>query len=141
MIDDLATALEVEAARAGSTTGEATSVLDAVPPPKRELSSRRRWSWAAILGLLLVVGAALLAVFSFPAATSGVAERTREGGQAVEITEATDYDPEGDGEEVGSKVELAATATRPAPPGKPSTTTPTPSPAPRRVPTPASAST
>ena len=30
MIDDLSTALEVEAARAGSTTGEATSVLDAV---------------------------------------------------------------------------------------------------------------
>ena len=38
MIDDLSTALEVEAARAGSTTGEATSVLDAVPPAKRKLS-------------------------------------------------------------------------------------------------------
>ena len=41
MIDDLETALEVEAARAGSTTGEATSVLDAVPPPKRKLSPPR----------------------------------------------------------------------------------------------------
>ena len=50
MIDDLSTALEVEAARAGSTTGEATSVLDAVPPPKRKLSGRARWSWAAIVG-------------------------------------------------------------------------------------------
>ena len=49
MIDDLSTALEVEAARAGSTTGEATSVLDAVPPPKRKLSGRGRWSWAAIV--------------------------------------------------------------------------------------------
>ena len=49
MIDDLSTALEVEAARAGSTTGEATSVLDAVPPPKRKLSGRARWSWAAIV--------------------------------------------------------------------------------------------
>ena len=48
MIDDLSTALEVEAARAGSTTGEATSVLEAVPPAKRKLSSRARWSWAAI---------------------------------------------------------------------------------------------
>ena len=47
MIDDLSTALEVEAARAGSTTGEATSVLEAVPPAKRKLSSRARWSWAA----------------------------------------------------------------------------------------------
>ena len=54
MIDDLSTALEVEAARAGSTTGEATSVLDAVPPPKRKLSGRRRWSWAAIALLVLV---------------------------------------------------------------------------------------
>ena len=62
MIDDLETALEVEAARAGSTTGEATSVLEAVPPPKRKLSSRARWSWAAIVGLLLVAGGALLAV-------------------------------------------------------------------------------
>ncbi len=48
MVDDLSTALEVEAARAGSTTGEATSVLDAVPPPKRKLSRGARWSWAAI---------------------------------------------------------------------------------------------
>ena len=62
MIDDLETALEVEAARAGSTTGEATSVLEAVPPPKRKLSSRARWSWAAIVGLLLVAGGTLLAV-------------------------------------------------------------------------------
>src|SRR4249919_3428770 len=62
MIDDLSTALEVEAARAGSTTGEATSVLDAVPPPKRKLTGRGRWSWAAILALLLVAGAVLLAV-------------------------------------------------------------------------------
>src|SRR5262249_29328010 len=62
MIDDLSTALEVEAARAGSTTGEATSVLEAVPPAKRKLSARARWSWAAILLLLLVAGGALLTV-------------------------------------------------------------------------------
>ena len=61
MIDDLSTALEVEAARAGSTTGEATSVLDAVPPAKRKLSGRARWSWAAILLLVLVGGGALAA--------------------------------------------------------------------------------
>ncbi|HZK15566.1 MAG TPA: protein kinase, partial [Solirubrobacterales bacterium] len=62
MIDDLETALEVEAARAGSTTGEATSVLDAVPPPQRKLSGRARWSWAAIAILIVVGGGALLAV-------------------------------------------------------------------------------
>ena len=48
MIDDLSTALEVEAARAGSTTGEATSVLEAVPPAKRKLSTRVRWSWGLV---------------------------------------------------------------------------------------------
>ncbi len=55
MIDDLSTALEVEAARAGSTTGEATSVLDAVPPPQRKLAGwrgagpgwrSRCWPWS-----------------------------------------------------------------------------------------------
>ena len=46
MIADLETALEVEAARAGSTSGEATSVLDAVPPPRRRLSRGFRWSWS-----------------------------------------------------------------------------------------------
>ena len=62
MIDDLSTALEVEAARAGSTTGEATSVLEAVPPPKRELLGPRALELAAIAGLVLVAGAVLLAV-------------------------------------------------------------------------------
>ena len=56
MIDDLETALEVEAARAGSTTGEATSVLDAVPPPQAQAlrpgalvlgGDRRSCSWSA----------------------------------------------------------------------------------------------
>src|SRR6478752_1140383 len=54
LIDDLSTALEVEAARAGSTTGEATSVLEAVPPAERKLSGRARWSRAAIALLVLI---------------------------------------------------------------------------------------
>ncbi|HXS47478.1 MAG TPA: protein kinase, partial [Solirubrobacterales bacterium] len=103
MIDDLETALEVEAARAGSTTGEATSVLDAVPPPKRKLSGRGRWSWAAILALLLVGGSALLAVQLISSGIGGGGANKGKGGN-VEISAATDYDPQGDGEEVGSKV-------------------------------------
>src|ERR1044071_1163805 len=63
MIDDLSTALEVEAARAGSTTGEATSVLDAVPPPKRKLSGGARWSGVTIVVLVRIVGGALFAVW------------------------------------------------------------------------------
>ncbi len=106
MIDDLSTALEVEAARAGSTTGEATSVLDAVPPPKRKLSGRARWSWAAILGLLLVAGGSLLAVKLISDGLGGGGANQGKG-SAVAISSATDYDPQGDEEEVGSKVGLA----------------------------------
>jgi eukaryotic-like serine/threonine-protein kinase len=106
MIDDLETALEVEAARAGSTTGEATSVLDAVPPPQRKLSSGARWSWAAIAILLLVGGAALLAVQLISNGGFGGGGANKGKGGTVSISSATDYDPQGDGEEVGSKVEL-----------------------------------
>jgi len=108
MIDDLETALEVEAARAGSTTGEATSVLDAVPPPQRKLSGGARWSWAAIAILLLVGGGALLAVQLISNGGFGGGGADKGKGGNVSISGATDYDPEGDGEEVGSKVELAA---------------------------------
>jgi serine/threonine-protein kinase len=108
MIDDLETALEVEAARAGSTTGEATSVLDAVPPPQRKLTTGRgRWSWAAILVLLVVGGGALLAVQLISSGIGGGGANKGKGG-TVALSGATDYDPQGDGEEVGSKVELAA---------------------------------
>jgi eukaryotic-like serine/threonine-protein kinase len=107
MIGDLETALEVEAARAGSTTGEATSVLDAVPPPKRALSGRGRWSWAAILALLLVGGGALLAVQLISSGIGGGGANQGKGGN-ISLSGATDYDPQGDGEEIGSKVELAA---------------------------------
>jgi serine/threonine-protein kinase len=105
MIDDLETALEVEAARAGSTTGEATSVLDAVPPPKRKLSSRARWSWTAIIVLLLVAGSALLVVQLISSGIGG-GGAGKDKGTPLTISSATDYDPEGDGVEVSSKVGL-----------------------------------
>ena len=107
MIDDLSTALEVEAARAGSTTGEATSVLDAVPPPKRKLSGGRRWSWAAAVGLLLIISAVLLVVFVISGGGVGGGGANQDKGKAISISSATDYDPQGDGEEVPNKVGLA----------------------------------
>jgi serine/threonine-protein kinase len=105
MIDDLSTALEVEAARAGSTTGEATSVLDAVPPPKRKLSGRARWSWAAILLLILAGGGALLLVQVISSGGGG-GGALKDKGSTVAISSATDYDPQGDGEEDPSTVNL-----------------------------------
>jgi serine/threonine-protein kinase len=107
MTDDLETALEVEAARAGTTTGEATSVLDALPPPKRKLAGRGRWSWAAIALVVLVGAGALLATKLISDGVFGGGGANKGKGGPVEISSATDYDPEGDGEEVGSKVGLA----------------------------------
>jgi hypothetical protein len=107
MIDDLSTALEVEAARAGSATAEATSVLEAVPPPKRELSSRARWSWATIVALLLVAGGTLVAVQLISSGQVGGGGAEKGKGRPVGVDSATDYDPQGDGEENPSAVELA----------------------------------
>ncbi len=110
MIDDLSTALEVEAARAGSTTGEATSILDAVPPAKRKLSARTRWSWAAIALLVLVGAGALLAVQLVGDGDSpgGGGGALKGKGSTVPLSGATDYDPQGDGREDPETIELAA---------------------------------
>ena len=107
MTDDLETALEVEAARAGTTTGEATSVLDAVPGPKRKLSVGGRWSWAAIMLLALVGGGSLLAVQLISSGIGGGGANQGKG-KPVSISSATDYDPQGDEEEGGEEAGLVA---------------------------------
>jgi eukaryotic-like serine/threonine-protein kinase len=113
MIDDLSTALEVEAARAGSTTGEATSVLEAVPPAKRKLSGRARWSWAAIVVVVLIAVGALVATQLISSGDTPVVGKNENGGgqkstgEPVALEGATDYDPEGDGHEEPGTVELA----------------------------------
>ena len=57
MVRDLEQTLEVEAARRGGTSGEATSVLDSVPSSRRRLGTRR-----SRLGIAMgVIGAALIA--------------------------------------------------------------------------------
>jgi eukaryotic-like serine/threonine-protein kinase len=106
MIDDLSTALEVEAARAGSTTGEATSVLDAVPPPQRKLSDRAGWSRAGIALLVLVIAGVLVLVL-FISGGGGGGGALKDKGATVAISAATDYDPQGDGEEDPSTVGFA----------------------------------
>ncbi|HYJ22004.1 MAG TPA: protein kinase [Solirubrobacterales bacterium] len=106
MIDDLSTALEVEAARAGSTTGEATSVLDAVPPPKRKLSGGTRWPRATIVVLVLVVVGALVAVWKISDGGGG-GGALKDKGAVISLSSATDFDPFGDGEEGPESVSLA----------------------------------
>jgi serine/threonine protein kinase len=113
MIDDLSTALEVEAARAGSTTGEATSVLEAVPPAKRKLSSRARWSWVAIAAVVLIAAVALVATQLIGSGNTPLVGKNENGGKAsptgapVALESATAYDPEGDGHEEDGTEELA----------------------------------
>jgi eukaryotic-like serine/threonine-protein kinase len=108
MIDDLSTALEVEAARAGSTTGEATSVLEAVPPAKRKLSTRARRSWAAIL-LIAAIGVGALAAVQLIGNGSGPGGggALKDKGTPIAVSSATDYDPQGDGEEDSAEVGFA----------------------------------
>src|SRR3954466_15714995 len=62
LIDDLSTALEVEAARAGGTTGEATSVLEAVPATERQVACGCPWPLLPVIALPLVAAAVLPAV-------------------------------------------------------------------------------
>jgi eukaryotic-like serine/threonine-protein kinase len=109
LIDDLGTALEVEAARAGATTGEATSVLDAVPPAERKLSGgggRRPW---LLIGLgVLVAGAILLGLQLIGSGNGPGGGGALDGkGSTVALSGASDYDPEGDGEEDPETVSLA----------------------------------
>lgn len=108
MLDDLSAALEVEAARAGSTTGEATSVLDAVPPPQRKLSRRARWSGAAVIVTVAIAGAALGVVQLISSGTLGGGGGAVGGGSSISISAASDYDPQGDSAEGGETVMLAA---------------------------------
>jgi tRNA A-37 threonylcarbamoyl transferase component Bud32 len=109
LIDDLSTALEVEAARAGSTTGEATSLLEAVPPAERKLSSGGTRSRVAVVVLLLVAAAVLAAVLLISSGNGpgGGGGALKGKGKPVALAGATDYDPEGDGEENPAEVGFA----------------------------------
>ncbi len=109
LIDDLSTALEVEAARAGSSTGEATSVLETVPPAKHGLSRRARWSWAAIALIVLLAAGVLGAVQLISSGNSpgGGGGALKGKGQPLALASATDFDPQGDGAEDPEVVGLA----------------------------------
>jgi len=112
MSDDLQAALEVEAIRAGGTTGEATSVLDAVAPPRRQIPTSKTSPWPAVAMLLVaLVIAAGTAYFISRGDTGGGGGGGAGGGgtddQQISLVSATDYDPQGDQTEHSDEVGLA----------------------------------
>jgi eukaryotic-like serine/threonine-protein kinase len=105
MVRDLEQTLEVEAARHGGTSGEATSVLDSVPKSSRRLGRRRRpWIGIAmgIVGVALIVAAVIFGGENLDLGGEGSS-----GGGSGEIRlssdAASEFDPEGDQRETGTE--------------------------------------
>jgi serine/threonine-protein kinase len=107
MLADLQVALEVEVARAGHSTGEATTVLDSVSRRRRGLPSSRTVSVAGILLVLAAVAGALL-IAGLTGDEDSRGGGAPSGGTEVEIQGAEDFDPlpGGDGDEHGEEVGL-----------------------------------
>jgi eukaryotic-like serine/threonine-protein kinase len=110
MLDDLEGALEVEVSRAGTSHGEATTVLESVPESRRHLPTPSRRT--SIVGVLLVLAATGVALGI--AALTGEDEnqpRVSGGGGAeatpIEVQETSDFDPEGTAGEHPEEVGLA----------------------------------
>ncbi|HEX2129598.1 MAG TPA: protein kinase [Solirubrobacterales bacterium] len=102
MLVDLEAALEVEVARAGHSTGEATTVLDSVPKRDRRIVTSRNVSVAGIVLVLAAVAVALLIAGSAddPKREGGGNAQASTAGAEVGLAEATDFDPPpGDGVE------------------------------------------
>jgi eukaryotic-like serine/threonine-protein kinase len=107
MVRDLEQSLEVEAARRGGTSGEATSVLDSVPSSRRRLGRRRRVSGIgiamAIVGIALIVAALVFGGKHLDIGSSN----SGGGGGTSEIRlsagSASEFDPEADGRETGTE--------------------------------------
>jgi eukaryotic-like serine/threonine-protein kinase len=107
MLADLEGALEVEVARSGSSHGEATSVLDAVPSRRRLLTPRRISAAGVLLVLAATAAALLIAALTGNNEPAAGGSGTPSGGP-VDLQQAQAFDPApGDGEEHSSDVSLA----------------------------------
>ncbi len=105
MVRDLEQTLEVEAARRGGTSGEATSVLDSVPSSRRRLGGGRRSRLGIAMG---IVGIALIAAaLIFGGERIHLGNNGSSGSSSAEIKLPTDaaseFDPEADGRETGTQ--------------------------------------
>jgi serine/threonine-protein kinase len=108
MVRDLEATLEVEAARGGGTTGEATTVLDSVPRSRRRLSGGRRISGAGVAMGLLGIGLIVAAlVFGGDSLDRLGGDDKGGAGAEVQIVSATDFDPQGTSGEHPEETELA----------------------------------
>ncbi|HET9120863.1 MAG TPA: protein kinase, partial [Solirubrobacterales bacterium] len=107
MVRDLEQTLEVEAARRGGTSGEATSVLDSVPDDRRRLGGRRRISGAGIALAVVIIALAAAAVIFATRLDLGGGETAQGGGGTTEVKlsndAASEFDPEGDERETGTQ--------------------------------------
>jgi eukaryotic-like serine/threonine-protein kinase len=107
MVRDLEQTLEVEAARRGGTSGEATSVLDSVPADRRRLGRRRRISGPGIaLAIVLIALAAAGAILASRLDLGGDDGSSGGGGNSeVRLSDnaASEFDPEGDGQETDTQ--------------------------------------
>jgi len=99
MLDDLENALEVEVARAGRSTGEATTVLDSVTDRRQRILKRSGISVAAIVLVLAAAAAALLVAGLLgdderrPGGNGDGGEASTPVGQEVTLVEASAFDP------------------------------------------------
>jgi eukaryotic-like serine/threonine-protein kinase len=107
MVRDLEQTLEVEAARRGGTSGEATSVLDSVPKSQRRLRRRRRFSGLGIaltiLGLLLVAAAVIYGTQHIDSGDGGGSSGGGPSEIRVSSSATAEFDPEGDDQETGTE--------------------------------------
>ena len=103
LVRDLEEALAIEAARAGDTSGEATAVLRGLPGDTAELApTRLRRPRRVLLTTLLVFCLCFGLVAYFATRTErgpGTAATPQKGLSSIHLRSASDYDPEGDGEE------------------------------------------
>jgi len=113
MLADLEGALEVEIARAGGATGEATAVLKSVPSRQRILSPRS----VSIVGILLVLAGVLVALALVelggeaderPSSVAGSEdEEAPSSGEEIAVSNPADFDPVGGDGEHPEAVEFA----------------------------------
>jgi eukaryotic-like serine/threonine-protein kinase len=120
MVHDLEEVLGIEAARAGETSGEATTVLRSLSGDTADFAPGRlrhptRWLALSILLLALVGGAiAYFAIDRTEKGAGGTVTPSAPGLSEVRLGSeaASDYDPEGDGEESPEAAQFAIDGNR-----------------------------